>query len=762
MFNVIITESEIWRYKFKMCLLAIYVGLYSHGVKADSTSLVFKTPPGFENIGVGKESGFLVTYNGNALPGYVTYNSSTKLLSIDSRRYKENIFNSKDVKNVNEILKRINFEKCERGCEVQVDNNDVSIDKLNQTISIFDKNSKYITPQTNFGLVHNQTIDIKGNNDGYRSANISGNGYIGLPSQMYGYFNWYYNKRTYQNTQSSSNSAISTYYLQKNFDKYYVRAGKQNSLDYYAGAINSVISPSYNGFLTVGSQDNFSRENKQNGADVLTFFAMSEGSVDIERDGRVLLNRSSSVGKNEIDYRMLPSGYYPVEIIYFDKNGREMGRESQMINNVNYGNQGDNWHITAGKQLYDDSNILEVGVGHDMQGYYGNILALAADNGKWTTDININKPLLFDEQVFQPTIGFRAGEKGIGGYASLAVGNSELGSITASYYQQDDVSDAYYTANSSSISYSRNFGANLVSYSYGRFYSSDYQQLQISRLFTGETFYANTSLGVKRQTNFGDGVYLNLTLSYKDSQARLNIYNSSGDVAYSASYQKEWIDQFGSTTANIDYGHSKDNDNITLSAGRSGSLGELNTSVGFDRNNTQGSLYYRGGLSVSKYGVYPGRYNNSGSVLLVDTPANEGGSYYGFNVFGNPVTSGRIYSVPINSYKPIGYASVSNNNAEDIDMQIEVPVNVLKSHPGQVYYSKALVNINQIYSGFMRNKLGEPVSGTLSNGELVYRNGLFSFNSEKVLKDISLSHGNVNYKCDLTLKKDNGYVCIPL
>ncbi|MBP6081497.1 MAG: hypothetical protein KA732_09530 [Providencia sp.] len=117
MFNVIITESEIWRYKFKMCLLAIYVGLYSHGVKADSTSLVFKTPPGFENINVGKASGFLVTYNGNALPGYATYNLSTKILSIDSRRYKENAFNSKDVKNVNEILKRINFEKCERNTE---------------------------------------------------------------------------------------------------------------------------------------------------------------------------------------------------------------------------------------------------------------------------------------------------------------------------------------------------------------------------------------------------------------------------------------------------------------------------------------------------------------------------------------------------------------------------------------------------------------------------------------------------------------------
>lgn len=749
------------KYKVVRCLFLFNISLYQGFSYADNTVVKFNVPPGFENMDVGKSLGYLISYNGKALPGYVVYDPLQKRLVLDEESFLKNEQSKDNIENIDLILSKINFEQCVRGCDVEIDNNNISIDKVNQTISINDNNLNYIIPETKFGLVHNQTIDIRNSTDGYKAANIAGNGYVGLPSQMYGYFNWYLNERSYGDNKYND-VGVSTFYLQKNFSNVYLRAGKQSSLDYYAGSVNSVVTPSYDGFVTIGSQENFNNESKNKSNGRLIFFSMTDGSVDIRRDGRTIFNRPVTIGRNEIDYRILPGGYYTIEIYYLDKNGREINHEVQVIDNVTYGNsgQGNNWHITAGKEQFTDDRMIEFGAGREIFGVYGNLLTVAADNGMWTSDININRPLYFNDIIIQPTLGFRSGERGVGGYTSLSIGNDVWGNATASYYQQNDISDIYYTVNSRALSYSRSFGGNLVSYSYGRYSNSDYQQIQVSRMFNQNGYYANVSLGAKRQTYFGDGVFLNVSLSLLDSQASINIANSGNNTVYSANYQKDWVDTLGTTSSSIDYSHSNNNDNVGLRLTRSGFLGDATASVNINDQSAQGSLYYRGSFSASEYGIYPGRYNTSGAALLVEVPKDESGYYYGFSVNGSPVRSGRTLSVPIGNYKTIGYAPVANN-ADDIDMQIEVPANIVKSHPGQVYYAKAFVDINQVYSGFMRDKNGKPVNGILDNGEPVYQNGLFSFNAKKVINEIILKNNEMSYRCDLKVKNDNSYICTP-
>ena len=154
---------------------------------------------------------------------------------------------------------------------------------MRRTLDIRSVRSDYVTPSTSVGLVSNHAIDLRGSSDGYRSANVYGNTWLGLPGRSFGYASWYGGRSRAQG-RSTSSQGMSSYYLQKNFSGTYVRAGKQNSVDYASGSVSTVLTPSFDRFVTIGSQDNL---RSQRNAGSLVLYATAEGNYEFYRNGRL-------------------------------------------------------------------------------------------------------------------------------------------------------------------------------------------------------------------------------------------------------------------------------------------------------------------------------------------------------------------------------------------------------------------------------------------------------------------------------------------
>ena len=155
---------------------------------------------------------------------------------------------------------------------------------MRRTLDIRSVRSDYVTPSTSVGLVSNHAIDLRGSSDGYRSANVYGNTWLGLPGRSFGYASWYGGRSRAQG-RSTSSQGMSSYYLQKNFSGTYVRAGKQNSVDYASGSVSTVLTPSFDRFVTIGSQDNL---RSQRNAGSLVLYATAEGNYEFYRNGRLV------------------------------------------------------------------------------------------------------------------------------------------------------------------------------------------------------------------------------------------------------------------------------------------------------------------------------------------------------------------------------------------------------------------------------------------------------------------------------------------
>ena len=63
-------------------------------------------------------------------------------------------------------------------------------------------------------------------------------------------------------------------------------------------------------------------------------------------------------------------------------------------------------------------------------------------------------------------------------------------------------------------------------------------------------------------------------------------------------------------------------------------------------------------------------------------------------------------------YDDVSFARVVSGN-DGLDMNIEVPANIVRAHPGQVYPAQAKVDINMVYSGLLIGPDGEPVGGRI-------------------------------------------------
>ena len=261
-----------------------------------------------------------------------------------------------------------------------------------------------------------------------------------------------------------------------------------------------------------------------------------------------------------------------------------------------------------------------------------------------------------------------------------------------------------------------------------------------------------------RQSGGNYGIFFNTTWTLDRVQGSFSAARSGGQTQLSGDYRHASTDTFGSTTLGTTVSHISNTNNVNLYATREGSRGDVALNLGRSSNNTNADLNYRGMVAANSQGIALGRYSNSGTAMLLSTPKLEGMDY-GFEVEGAPVGSGSVYAVPVNSYRDIAFARV-NSQDRDQDINVEVPANITRAHPGQVYAAKASVDINLLYNGFLQDAQGNPVSGTVQEtGDIAYPNGLFSIASKQLLATIEVENKNRRFRCDLSKPHNNVYTC---
>ncbi|RQR67022.1 fimbrial protein [Burkholderia sp. Bp9126] len=705
---------------------------------------------------------YVATFNGKTLPGFIRYSSSESSLEFDAARYAANGVSPDDVDIIRGVISQVDYKRCSKGCDIEVGGYYVTVDKLRRSISIRDAREDYFAPQTGYGLVNNQSVDLRASSDSYRAANLSGTTWVGLPSRSFGYASWYVNHTRTRGTSYNSQD-VSSYYLQKNFARTYVRAGKQSSIDYASGSVSTLLSPGFDQFVTFGSQNNLQVDRSVGS---LVMYATAEGNYEFYRNGRLIAKRPAVLGRNEISFADLPGGYYSVQVRLVDRNGNVVTQEIREINNVNFGaSSGNAWHITAGKEMRDGGGfLLEAAVSRNFRQFYMNASTLVGRGGDWAAEVNVTRPTKLGDVDVTPTLGVLAGDRKAGGYASISMASEALGSLSASRYLRNDVSRFYAGASSTSVSYSRNVRGAIFGYNFQRSGFGSTHQGEVRWNYRPNGLWSTFALGVQKgsfsQVGGGYGVYFNMTMQLEKSQASFSAARSGGRTQLSGDYRKDFVDGFGTTSVGITGNRIDTKYGVNAYGTRSGTRGDASLNIGHNGDASSVDFNYRGMVAASKDGVAFGRYGSSGSAMLLTTPKVDG-TTYGFNVEGSPVAGNGTYAVPLGAYSDVPFARVLSND-EKLDMNIEVPANIVRAHPGQVYAASAKVDINMIYSGFLKDADGQPVSGTIAEtGDTVHRNGLFSIVSKKMLADITVEGDGHRYLCSLTDASGNTFRCKP-
>ena len=740
-------------------LVACIVTTFSPHTMAE-VKISYGTPEGFSAVEMDNTASYVATYNGKTLPGFISYSLATNGLVFDAKQYAENGIDSDDRHVIENVLSKIDYKQCKDGCDLRIADHYVTLDKTRRTLNIRSSREDFLAPETTWGMINNQSLDIRGSTESYSAFNLNGNTWFGLPGRSFGYMNWYAN-RSQNRGQSTRDQGISSYYLQKNFADTYVRAGKQNSIDYGSGSVSTVLSPSFDQFITLGSQS-YMRSNLDVGS--LVLFSTAEGNYEFYRNGRLILKRPAILGRNEISFMDLPGGYYPIEIRLVDRNGNLVNQETQDINNLNFGGAGANtWRVTAGQDMDEGGQLLEAAISHNLSQFYINAAAVSGENSNWASEVNVTRPSSFGTLSVDPTVGVLSGEDGTGGYFNLNMNDPVFGNLMLSRYQNTDVSRFYYGTPSSSLSYSKTMLGVTLGYNYRDYGRGETQQVEVRWNYKPNGLWSTFAAGVQKGNSMpGDSdytVYLNMTWMLDKSQASVRAAQYGGKTQLSGDYRKDYDDSFGTTTAGVTVNRIDSTNSFNAYGSRSGTRGDASLNVGHSDAASNVDFNYRGMFAANQDGIALGRYSNDGSAMLLQTPAL-GETPYGFTVEGQPVAGGGTYAVPLGQYTDVPFARVASDS-ENMDMNIEVPANIVRAHPGQVYNAKAKVDINMVYSGILVNASGQPVGGTIQEtGDMAYANGLFSISSKAILPHISVDGAGRRYTCDLSKPvKPSHYLC---
>ena len=338
----------------KASVLALSIISFNSSSTEDIT-IEYLVPTGFSAAEEHNTRQLLGILDGKSLPSPLFFSEKKQQLSFDQQQYRDNHIDESSIALLVDILPQIPYLQCKNGCDYILSDHRVTVDKVNHVVTISNNSNRYLMPVTTWGLVHNQSFDLRMTAKNYRAISARGQGYIGLPWQSFGFAHWFYNTTRTKNNYVSINQpqyqqqtqmGIGSWYLQKNFQAHYLRAGRQNNLDNSAGSIHTLINPPLDQFVTLGSQSYLAIDKPSAGS--LVLYATSDGDFEIYRDAQLIRRIPAQLGRNEIDYSQLPGGYYTVEIRLVDRTGKIINQESQTISNI--GTQTNNgWFLTLGK-----------------------------------------------------------------------------------------------------------------------------------------------------------------------------------------------------------------------------------------------------------------------------------------------------------------------------------------------------------------------------------------------------------------------------
>ncbi|CNL21617.1 alpha-related fimbriae usher protein [Yersinia intermedia] len=754
----------------KAAVLALSLVSFNSSSNEDIT-IEHLVPAGFSAVEEHNTRQLLGILDGKTLPSPLFFSEEKQQLIFNQQQYRDNHIDESSITLLADILPKIPYLQCQNDCDYILSEHHVTVDKINHVITITHSKNRYLIPVTTWGLVHNQSFDLRMTAKNYRAVSARGQGYIGLPFQSFGFAHWFYNTTRTKNNyvfadqsqyRQQTQMGIGSWYLQKNFQAHYLRAGRQNNLDNSAGSIHTLINPSLDQFVTLGSQSYLAIDKPSAGS--LVLYAISEGDFEIYRDGQLIRRIPAQLGRNEIDYSQLPGGYYTIEIHLVDRTGKIINQESQTISNI--GTQTNNgWFLTLGKgAVRNDSHphLMQFGRSINLKSLQTNITLLKDTAHHWAAEGNASHPLGIPNLDITPTLGLMSGEKRSGGYLRLTGGNSSLGYASIARYQTPDISIYAPNAGSTSASYSRRFGPTQLSYQFNQYKNSRQHRIQSRWNWRRPQYGIALSLGVQKggqwnsQNNYG--VFLNTTLSFLKSSTSINSAYVRQQLTTSASYQNEFSDNYGTSILGVDGSTSGNHNSIGSFVHRAGSRGDIAARFGIDNKIANGGLSYNGMLAVGPQGIALGRSSYSGTALLIETP-DLADTPYSFNVEGHPITGSGTYAIPIPRYQDSLFIR-THSNRSDLDMNIRLPVNIVRAHPGQVFSSKANITLDLLYNGFLKDSQGQPVSGVIQGtGDSVHPNGLFSIQSGVILKNITVQSTSARYRCDMRQQHNHIYLC---
>ncbi|CQR00746.1 alpha-related fimbriae usher protein [Yersinia enterocolitica] len=147
-----------------------------HSTHAKNITIEHLVPAGFSAIEENNTMKLLGFLDGKTLPGPLFFSEEKQQLSFDKQLYRNNHIDEQSIRTLDEILPQIPYLHCESGCDYILSNYRVILDKINSVITITNNDNRYLIPATTWGLVHNQSFDLRMTAKNYRAMSARGNG----------------------------------------------------------------------------------------------------------------------------------------------------------------------------------------------------------------------------------------------------------------------------------------------------------------------------------------------------------------------------------------------------------------------------------------------------------------------------------------------------------------------------------------------------------------------------------------------------------
>ncbi|WP_342221911.1 hypothetical protein [Candidatus Fukatsuia endosymbiont of Tuberolachnus salignus] len=271
----------------------------------------------------------------------------------------------------------------------------------------------------------------------------------------------------------------------------------------------------------------------------------------------------------------------------------------------------------------------------------------------------------------------------------------------------------------------------------------------------------NTVFTVRAEKNGANySLFANARLTFNHSDLSIDTLYRDKQVATHTQYQRQFNDNYGVTTLNVESETLERDYYFSSDIHRNGTRGNVGLRVALNNQVASSSFHYGSILAANTSGIALGRSNYSGVAMLVKVP-RLAGTAYSFNVEGSPVANGGTYAVPISRYQDHAFVRTQSEGSLH-DIAVQLPANIVQAHPGQVFSVAANVKLSLLYYGFFVDANRQPIEGIVQEtGDIVYPNGMFSINSDLVLKYLTIKHKSAFYLCDMSQQSGHYYFCQP-